>query len=595
MPELRPVRIANASGFFGDRMSALREVVEGGPVDVVTGDYLAEVTMMILGKQRAKNPALGFAPTFVAQLEPVLATVLEKGIKVVVNAGGLNPVGLAWAVRALGERLGLSPKVATVGGDDLVPHLERLRAANGGFPNLESGVQLPAEAGFVYTANAYLGSWGIVRALQEGADIVICPRVTDASLVVGAAAWWHGWQRDDWDRLAGAVAAGHVIECGPQATGGNYSSFRTVANLSRPAFPLAEIDADGSCVITKHAGQGGAVTLGTVTAQLVYEVGSTRYLNPDVVTHLDTIQLEDLGGDRVALRGTVGSPPPPTTKVAITTKGTFRNELVFAFVGLEIDAKIELFERTTRAALEKSGLRLDYQRIGAAARDAQSQDEATVLLRVVASSDDEKRVSRAFSAALVEQGLSSYPGLFAMGLPGPGVEASGYWPTLVRQDDLEHVVTFADGRVESIPVPPHMQTPATPEDPAPGETAAPGETTRGPLGLLVDARSGDKGSHANVGLWARDNATFAWLRGELTVERFRQLLPEAGSLVIDRYELPNLRALNFVVQGLLAGGAIASVRFDRQAKALGEYLRSRWVDLPKALLPAPLQHTDPAE
>lgn len=590
MPEPRPVRIANASGFYGDRQSALREVVQGGPIDVVTGDYLAEVTMMILGKQRAKNPALGFAATFVSQLEPVLGVVLEKGIKVVVNAGGLNPSGLAAAVAAMAARAGLTPKLATLQGDDLKPHLGRLREEHAQFPSLESGAPLPDAEDFVFTANAYLGAWGIVQALGAGADIVICPRVTDASLVVGAAAWWHGWSQGDWDRLAGAVAAGHVIECGPQATGGNYSAFRSLADLKRPGFPIAEIAADGSSVITKHAGTSGAVTVGTVTAQLVYEIGSPRYLNPDVVTHLDTVALEQLGDDRVALRGTRGAPPPETTKVAITTKGTFRNEMTFAFVGLDIDAKIELFERNTRAALERKGAQLVFQRIGTAARDAATQDGATVLLRVVASSDDEAIVSRAFSAALIEQGLSSYPGLFAMGLPGPASEASGYWPTLVSQRALAPTVTLPDGTTVAIPLPPQMEASANVPAPAKETAASFGDTTRGPLGLVVDARSGDKGSDANVGLWARDDAAYAWLRATLDVERFRQLLPEANELVVDRYELPNLRALNFVVHGLLAGGAVASVRFDRQAKALGEYVRSRWVDIPNALLPAPLSH-----
>ncbi len=593
MPELRPVRIANASGFFGDRHSALREVVRGGPIDVVTGDYLAEVTMMILGKQRAKNPALGFAATFVSQLEPVLIHVLEKGIKIVVNAGGLNPTGLAAAVAAMAARIGAAPKLATLAGDDLKPHLARLRAEHANFANLESGALLPEDPDFVLTANAYLGAWGIVQALRGGADIVLCPRVTDASLVVGAAAWWHDWRQDQWNELAGAVAAGHVIECGAQATGGNYSSFRSIAELGRPGFPIAEIAVDGSSVITKHAGTGGEVSVGTVTAQLVYEVGSTRYLNPDVVTHLDSIRLEQIGPDRIALTGTQGSPPPETTKVAITTRGTFRNEMTFAFVGLDIDAKITLFERSTRAALERKGARLVFQRIGCAARDAATQDEATVLLRVIASCDDEAVVSRAFSAALVEQGLSSYPGLFAMGLPGPASEASGYWPTLVGQRALAASVTLPDGSVHEIPLPPQMQTPvpSAVSTPPPAPHVLPGgATTRGPLGLLFDARSGDKGSDANVGVWARDDASYAWLRHTLDEACFRALLPEADGLAIERHELPNLRALNFVVHGLLAGGAVASVRFDRQAKALGEYLRSRWIDLPNALLPDPLLH-----
>jgi hypothetical protein len=581
MTHQRPIRIANASGFFGDRHSALREIATGGPVDVITGDYLAEVTMTVLAKLRAKDPSAGYAPTFLTQLAPVVDAVVERGIKIVVNAGGLNPAGLADKVRALGSR---HPKVAWLSGDDLAPRLAALRGGGARFANLETGAELPADPAFVITANAYLGAWGIVRALAMGADIVICPRVTDASLVVGAAAWWHGWRRDDWDALAGAVAAGHIIECGPQATGGNYSGFRSIADLGHPGFPIAEVAADGSSVITKHPGHGGAVTVGTVTAQLVYEIASARYLNPDVTTHLESIQLAQQATDRVALTAIVGSPPPPTTKVAITTHGAYRNEMIFAMVGLEIDAKIALIEQTTRAALAGVPMTLAFQRIGTAAPDAAAQNDATTLLRIVATSADERVVGRAFSSALIEQGLSSYPGLFALGLPGAASEAIGYWPALIDQRALEVRVTHADGATESIDLPPMMAVPA-PAAPAPAVVSATGGATRRvPLGAIADARSGDKGSDANVGLWVRTDEAFAWLRGELTIARLRELLPEASGLAIDRHELANLRALNFVIHGLLQGGAIASIRLDHQAKALGEFLRSRWVDAPLVLL-----------
>jgi hypothetical protein len=579
----RPIRIANASGFFGDRMSALAEVAQGGPVDVITGDYLAEVTMSILGKMRRKNPELGYVPTFLMQLAPAVPILLEKKIKVVVNAGGLNPEGLAKVLR---EKSGGLAKVATVAGDDLTTKLEALREANRGFPNLENGEALPSQTDFVHTANAYLGAWGIVRALQEGADIVICARVTDASLVVGPSAWWHGWSRTDYSKLAGAVAAGHVIECGPQATGGNYSGFKSIANLAHPAFPLAEVAADGSSVITKHPGTAGAVTVGTVTAQLVYEVSGPRYLNPDVVTRLDTIALEQEAPDRVAIRGVQGEPPPPTTKVAITTKGRFRNEMTLCFVGLDIDEKIALFEKETRAILGNSSkAELKFERIGTVRENAAIQEQATVLLRVVATSDDEQAVSRAFSSALIEQGLSSYPGLFATGLPGPAHEATGYWPTLVNQSDVEHAVTHHDGRVERIDLPPETRA-ATKDESLERGGPSSGDFVLAPLGRIADARSGDKGSDANVGIWVRSDAAFAWLASALSADTFRELLPEAKDLAVDRYEFPNLRAVNFVVHGLLAGGAVATLRFDRQAKALGEFLRSRHVPIPKSLLDA---------
>lgn len=586
----RPVRIANCSGFFGDRQSALAEVVRGGDIDFVTGDYLAEITMLVLAKLQAKNPQLGFAPTFLQQIEPVLAEILERKIRVVVNAGGLNPKGLALATGMLAAKLGKEPRIAIVLGDDLKAELGALAPHNRGFSNLESGASLPLESdGFVITANAYLGAFGITAALDDGADIVICPRVTDASLVVGAAAHWHGWGREQFDELAGAVAAGHVIECGPQATGGNYSSFHELGpdELMHPAFPIAEVAHDGSSVITKHEGAGGRVTVGTVTAQLVYEIAGPRYLGPDVVSHFEELELEAIGPDRVAMRGAKGSPPPVTTKIAITTRGRFRNEMLFGFVGEHIDAKIAWFEREVRAALEPKGIEARFVRIGSAKLDAASQDEATVLLRVMAECDDEKKVGRPFSSALIELGLSSYPGLFALGLPGPATEATAFWPSLVRQADVPHRVLLASGREVSVPLPPGLV-----EAPAPlAEIALPpardwGPTTRAPLGQLVDARSGDKGSHANVGLWVRDDDSFAWLVHALDEDALRRLLPEAVGLRLERHVLPKLRALNFVVYDLLAGGAIAARRLDRQAKALGEYLRSRSFDLPVALLEA---------
>ena len=295
-----PIRIGNASGFYGDRFAAVREMLDGGELDVLTGDYLAELTMLILARDRAKDASLGYARTFLRQIEDCLGLALERGVTIVTNAGGLNPAGLAQALRELAGRLGLDAKIAHVEGDDLLP-----RAA-------ELGFDVPL------TANAYLGGFGIAACIQAGADVVVTGRVTDASLVVGPAAAHFGWARDDYDALAGAVVAGHVIECGAQATGGNFSFFDEIADLRRPGFPIAEIAADGSCVITKHDGTGGAVTLDTVTAQLLYEIAGARYLGPDVTTRFDSIELTAAGPDRVRITGVRGEPPPPSLKVCST-------------------------------------------------------------------------------------------------------------------------------------------------------------------------------------------------------------------------------------------------------------------------------------
>ena len=314
-----PLRIANCSGFYGDRLSAAREMVDGGPIDVLTGDWLAELTMLILWKGLQRDPGRGWAHTFLTQMEDVLGTCADRGIKVVTNAGGLNPAALADQVRLLADRLGLSVSVAHVEGDDLLPRLDRLRADGHDLAHLDTGAPLASAHGTVVSANAYLGAWPIVEALGAGADVVVCPRVTDASLVVGPAAWHHGWTTTDWDALAGAVVAGHVIECGPQATGGNYAFFTEVPGMEHPGFPLAEVAADGSSVITKHPGTGGEVSVGTVTAQLLYEIGGHHYPNTDVVARFETIEVTEVGRDRVRLSGTKGLPAPATSRCASTS------------------------------------------------------------------------------------------------------------------------------------------------------------------------------------------------------------------------------------------------------------------------------------
>ena len=587
----RSVRIANCSGFYGDRLAAAREMLDQGssPIDVLTGDYLAELTMLILWKARRKDPSLGYASTFLRQMEDVLGTCLERGVKVVANAGGLNPEGLAAKITELSGKLGLNARVAYITGDDLAPVIGDLQAAGHELTNLDTGLPLAKADLPVVTANAYLGGWGITAALQAGADVVICPRVTDASLVTGPAGWWHGWRRDDWDALAGAVAAGHVIECGPQATGGNYSFLAEITDRRYPGFPIAEVAADGSSVITKHDGTGGVVSPGTVTAQLLYEIGDPAYLNPDVVTHFDTIRLEQAGPDRVALTGTRGSPPPDTLKVALNMLGGYRNTTTMVLTGLDIEQKAD------HAITLLTGLlggteqfdEFDVRLLRFDQPDAPTNEQATAHLRVTVKDQDERKVGRAFSNAAMELALGGYAG-FHTTSPPTGASAFGvYWPTLVPAALVTQTVHLPDGRTEIVrhhEGPCHAHVPArsgsVPEVAGPGG----GPVRDVPLGRLCGARSGDKGGAANVGLWATSPRAYAWLREYLTADHLRDLLPEAAGLPIDRYELPNLLALNFVIHGLLAPGVSATTRPDAQAKGLGEYLRSRLVPVPADLL-----------
>ncbi|WP_327671196.1 MULTISPECIES: acyclic terpene utilization AtuA family protein [unclassified Streptomyces] len=583
-----PLRIGNASGFYGDRFDAMKEMLTGGELDVITGDYLAELTMLILGRDRLKNADRGYARTFLRQLEECLGLAVERGTKIVANAGGLNPAGLADAVRELADRLGIAVRVAHVEGDDLL--------GTGRFPG-------------ALTANAYLGGAGITACLGAGADVVVTGRVTDAALVTGPAAWHFGWAGDDYDRLAGAVVAGHVLECGTQATGGNYSRFADRAHqLAHPGFPLAEIHEDGSAVITKHPGTGGFVELGTVTEQLLYETGGARYAGPDVTARLDTVRLEQEGPDRVRIHGVRGEAPPPTLKVGLNRLGGFRGEVVFVLTGLDIEAKAELVRRQMDEALRtaKSApthVRWELSRTDRA--DADTEETASALLRLVVRDQNQDAVGRALSGAAVELALASYPGFHVTAPPGKGSPYGVFEAEYVERGEVPHVAVLPDGERRPIPVHVSETRPLAPvDDPALPEPLPAGPTRRVPLGLIAGARSGDKGGDANVGVWVETDAAWQWLVHTLTVDRFRELLPEtalrsrgsapdpAGSrpsagldgLTVTRHPLPNLRALNFTVEALLGEGVAAQHRFDPQAKGLAEWLRSRHLDIPEALL-----------
>ncbi|MBV7696702.1 acyclic terpene utilization AtuA family protein [Streptomyces sp. TRM70350] len=557
------LRIGNASGFYGDRFDALRDMLTGGELDVLTGDYLAELTMLILARDRLKDPTAGYARTFLRQLEECLGLAHDRGVRLVTNAGGLNPAGLADAVRQLADRLGIPVRVAHVEGDDLT-------AAHPGS----------------LAAHAYLGGFGITACLREGADIVVTGRVTDAALVTGPAAAHFGWWPGEYDRLAGAVVAGHVLECGAQATGGNYAFFRErQADCRRPGFPLAEIHPDGTCVITKHPGTGGFVDVGTVTAQLLYETAGARYPGPDVTARLDTVRLTQEAPDRVRIEGVRGEAPPPALKVGLNRLGGFRGEVTFVLTGLDIEAKAALVRRQMADALATSppaDIRWDLVRTDRP--DADTEETASALLRLVVRDPDQETVGRTLSAAAVELALASYPGFHVLAPPGKGTPYGVFEDVYVPHGAVPHIAVLHDGR--RVPVAPAHDTAVLDDVPEPvlPEPLPDGPGRRAPLGFIAGARSGDKGGNANVGVWARTDEAWRWLAHELTADRFRQLLPECRESKVTRHVLPNLRALNFVVDGILGQGVAAQHRFDPQAKALGEWLRSRHLDIPETLL-----------
>ena len=578
------IKIANCSGYYGDKLSAAKEMVEGGPIDVLTGDYLAELTMTILFNQKMqRGEDKGYVGTFLKQVKDVAESCKNKNIKIVTNAGGLNPSSMASEIEAILGELKIDLKVAYIDGDDLMPRLGDLNDQGEVFKNIDKNIPL-AESGYqTLTANAYLGAWGIKEALDKGADIVVCPRVTDAAVVIGPAAWKFNWQRTDYDALAGALAAGHIIECGCQATGGNYSFFKEVPSFDNVGYPIAEIENDGSFTITKHPGTGGLVSVGTVTAQLLYEIGSPAYINPDVIGHFDTLSIEQEDTDRVYVSGCRGSTPPSTHKACINLAGGYRNGMDLVLTGLDIEEKAEAF---TNALFNSVGGKDQFDEVSinlhrTDKENPNSNEEAMATLSLSVKSNNPDLVGRLFSAKIIELSLANYPGFFSGGggkKPGPVIV---YWPALVDSKHIKEYVHLKGDTTEIIPTSQlNFEENFYQKNPIEIGPALKGETKEIPFGQLYGARSGDKGGCANMGVWAKTDKAFSFLYEFLTVEKLKKLLPDLNKFDIDRYDLPNIKSLNFYIHGILEDGVSSNNRKDGQAKSLGEYLRAKFVEIP---------------
>ena len=582
------IRIGNCSGYYGDKLSAAKDMVEGGPLDVLTGDYLAELTMAILFNQKLqRGEDKGYVGTFLKQVKAVAETCKEKNIKIVTNAGGLNPASMANEIEKILGELGVSLKVAYITGDDLMPRMDALIKDGEAFSNIDRQIPIKDSGCQTLTANAYLGAWGIKEALDAGADIVVCPRVTDAAVVIGPAAWKFNWSRDDYDALAGALAAGHIIECGCQATGGNYSFFKEVPSFDNVGYPIAEIKSDGSFYITKHPNTGGLVSTGTVTAQLLYEISSPAYLNPDVIAHFDTLKIEQDSKDRVYVSGCRGSSPTQSHKVCINLAGGYRNGMEFILTGLDIEEKAKII---TDALFHSVGGQDQFDEVSILLdrtdkEDPNSNEEAMASLRVSVKSKNADLVGRMFSAKMIELALANYPGFFT----GGGVRSGGpvlvYWPALIDSKHIKETVHVDGKKIEVLPTNQlgleEIYYQKQPIDVPPAPSDAP---LRKPLGELFGARSGDKGGCANIGVWAKTENAFSFLNEYLTVETLKKLMPDVAEFDIDRYELPNILSLNFYIHGILQDGVSSNTRKDGQAKSLGEYLRSKHIDIPKSLI-----------
>ncbi|MDC1043557.1 DUF1446 domain-containing protein [Gammaproteobacteria bacterium] len=581
------IKIANCSGYYGDKLSAAREMVDGGPIDVLTGDYLAELTMTILFNQKMqRGEDKGYVGTFLKQVKAVAKTCKEKNIKIVTNAGGLNPSSMANEIEKILEELNISLKVAYITGDDLMPRIDSLKKEGESFLNIDKDIPIDKSGCQILTANAYLGAWGIKKALDEGADIVVCPRVTDAAVVIGPAAWKFNWKRDDYDALAGALAAGHIIECGCQATGGNYSFFKEVPSFNNVGYPIAEIKNDGSFYITKHPGTGGLVSAGTVTAQLLYEISAPAYLNPDVIAHFDTLNIKEVSKDRVYVSGCRGSSPTSTHKVCINLAGGYRNGMEFILTGIDIEEKAQII---TDALFNSVGGKDQFDEVSILLdrtdkKDPNSNEEAMASLRISVKSKDPDLVGRMFTAKMIELALANYPGFFTGGGVRPGGPVLVYWPALIDSKYIKETV-HVDGKEINVKPTNQLGLEESYYQKQPIEIPPPpsDETLNKPLGELFGARSGDKGGCANIGVWAKSENAFSFLNNYLTVKKIKELMPDIREFEIDRYELPNILSLNFYIHDILEDGVSSNTRKDGQAKSLGEYLRAKYADIPKSL------------
>jgi hypothetical protein len=586
------LRVGQFTGWHGDRTDGMKELL-ASDVHVLTGDYLAELTMLVLAKNQQRG-GHGYVDAFAEVLANHLEEIARRGIKVVTNAGGLDAPGLAQAIREMCADRGVDLSVAAIVGDDMRAVLEHEDDVE--LVNIDTGVALDVAGHKVLTANAYLGAWPIVEALSRGADIVICPRTTDASLLVGAAAWHFDWTPADLDCLAGTVVAGHIIECGAQATGGNFSFFAEHEDLGLPGMPIAEVSRDGSSVITKSSTSGGLVSVDTVLAQLFYEVGGQAYLNPDVITDLSSVQVEQVGSHRVRVGGTKGFAPTRTAKLSLTFEGGYRNSMTIGLTGNNLEAKRAWITRQVEAEIgpPETFDECRWSLIGPANPQG-SFEESTAWLVLTVRDQDRARVNRdSFSNRIVAIATSSVPG-FYMTTPPQSERLFGIqWPTLIDKRFVNAAVDMGGAEPVAVAWPDEL-----PDSPAlliaeqgrasaahPADLNSRVATVSAPLGVLIGTRSGDKAGSANLGAWARDERAFSWLTEFLTVERLHALMPELEGLRVERHLFSNLYGMNFLIYQYLGDGVSACTRIDPQGKGLGEYLGSRLADIPVDLLPA---------
>ena len=591
MTQPHSIKIANAGGYWGDDLRQFKRQIELAPVDFVTLDFLAEITMSIMQKQRARDPRAGYARDFVQMVEEALPLMVQHGTRAISNAGGVNPHACRAAILEMSKQHGYDIEVAAVAGDDIMSRLGELNAAGVTLDNMEDGTSFQSVRDRVSSANAYFGAWPVVEALNQGAQVTVTGRVTDTGITLAPMIHSFGWAPDDWDKLAAGIVAGHIVECGAQSTGGNFTDWRNVKSFHDIGYPVLEVFADGSFIVTKQPGTGGKVSVRTVKEQLLYEMGNPReYITPDVVADFATAKLEQVGKDKVRVWNVKGYPAPSSLKISASYFDGWKAAGTLIISGPDAVDKANAFGALfwKRLGIEFTETRTEL--IGHSScwgPLAPKTDPPELLLRLAARDEDSAKI-REFSKMLPAIILSGPPSVAVTGGRPPAQEVVAYWPALAPRDKIKATLTTKDGEKKlawPTPVVAPVKPAALPRTkwPTAGGNA---KLVTVPLSRIAHGRSGDKGDTCNIGIIARAPEAYPVIKKMLTASIVKRHFKGICKGKVTRHEVPNLGALNFLLEECLGGGGTVSLRIDAQGKTLSHALMAMEVSVPEGLIEA---------
>lgn len=590
------IRIANAGGFWGDDLGVLRRQLEGGEVDYISSDFLAEVTMSILRKQQLKNEAMGYVGDFVDQIVDVAGLMKEKKVRMLTNAGGINPLACARKILSELNKKGVELKIAVVVGDNIIERIDEFYPDQTLFTDMETGDDFAHIKENIQSANVYLGVPPLLKALESGADLILAGRVTDTSITMAPFIYELGWDLGDWNKLAAGLVAGHIIECGAQASGGNFTDWQKVNSWNNMGYPIVEMNKDGSFEVYKHANTGGLISRDTIREQLVYEMGDPKhYISPDVVADFSQLELKEIASNRVLVKNAKGHPSTHFLKVSMAYEDGYKAVSSIVISGGRVLNKAREFEKIFWERLNTDYKKTNTEYIGynACHQDlVEDIDPNEILLRFSVYDDDLEKI-KAFSTSIAPLILSGPPGVAVTGGRARSQQVITYWPTLIPKSLIQttvHVLDSAGEIKETYDIDSVLgnESDFTPVN---GEISSEKEDEFSQMEMIVVplrdvcmARSGDKGDTFNIGVLARSEKIYSYLKVKLTSDVVKSMFAGICKGKVKRYELDNLLALNFLLEESLDGGGTKSLMIDAQGKTMASALLNQTFPIPKAYL-----------